>query len=89
MSHSDRAHSRTQSPSYARLATRGSGEIQNRKHKNLLPLNNAWSNQWNHITKKNMEENTESISFFANSCIAVKIPSFLVFAQTDTLFDLY
>ncbi len=24
-------HSRTQSPSYARLATRGSGEIQNRK----------------------------------------------------------
>ncbi len=31
-------HSRTQSPSYARLATRGSGEIQNRKHKNLLPV---------------------------------------------------
>ena len=32
------AHSRTQSPSFARLTTRGSGEIQNRKQKNLIPV---------------------------------------------------
>ena len=32
------SHSRTQSPSFARLVTRGSGEIQNGKQKNLIPV---------------------------------------------------